>query len=269
MTPPTAPSSTRPASPSSASCSPPSSLGRFAVRSIAGEHSTGMIRTTFSALPNRRRVVVGQGGDRRRARASEQPSPPTSPPSCSGSASSPPTGAETSLGAPGVARAIAFGALAVSRRPPCSASASAGSSAAPPPPPTWLSVAIIGSQLFSVVLPAGARPYLPGTALQAAVTGTNTTDDILAPVPALLTLGAYAGLALATAMILAGRRRRLRPDRRGARRHAYVRSSTRLPSGSLTYRPGRHRGPPKRSAGPISISREPDAPARRGRRRPQ
>jgi hypothetical protein len=55
------------------------------------------------------------------------------------------------------------------------------------------------------VVPSDARPYLPGTALQAAVTG-NRTDDLLAPLPALLTLTAYAVTALVAAVVLVGRR---------------------------------------------------------------
>ena len=64
-------------------------FGSFAVRSIAGEHSTGMIRTTFAALPNRRRVVAAKAAIVA-AIAFQAASPPTSPPSWSGSASSPP-----------------------------------------------------------------------------------------------------------------------------------------------------------------------------------
>ncbi len=179
-------------------------FGSFAVRSIAGEHSTGMIRTTFAALPNRRRVVAVKAII---VAAIALPSSLAANLAAFllGQRILATTGAETSLGEPGVARAIAFGALAVSATAVLGVGLG-GILRRTAAATTLLSVAIIGSQLFSVVVPAGARPYLPGTALQAAVTGTNATDDILAPVPALLTLGAYAGLALAAAMILAGRR---------------------------------------------------------------
>jgi hypothetical protein len=178
-------------------------FGSFAVRTIAGEHATGMIRTTFAALPDRRQVVLTKA-----AVAAGLALPTTLAANLAafllGQRILASTGAETTLGAPGVARAITFGALAVS------ATAVLGvglggiirrNAAAT----TLLSVAIIGSQLFSVVVPTGARPYLPGIALQAAVTGSPSAD-LLAPVPAMLTLGAYAVAALAVAVVLVGRR---------------------------------------------------------------
>jgi hypothetical protein len=178
-------------------------FGSFAVRTIAGEHTTGMIRTTFAALPNRRRVVFAKA-----AIAAGLALPTALAANLAafllGQRILASTGAETTLGSPGVARAITFGALAVS----ATAVLGVGLGAIirrTAVATTLLSVGIIGSQLLSVVVPTGARPYLPGTALQAAVTGTRTAD-LLAPVPAMLTLGAYALAALAVAVVLVERR---------------------------------------------------------------
>jgi ABC-2 type transport system permease protein len=178
-------------------------FGSFAVRTIAGEHATGMIRTTFAALPNRRHVVLTKA-----AIVAGLALPTTLAANLAafllGQRILSSTGAETTLGAPGVVRAITFGALAVSATAVLGVGLG-GIIRRTAAATTLLSVAIIGSQLFSVVVPTGARPYLPGTALQAAVTGTRT-DDLLAPVPAMVTLGAYALAALAAAMVLVERR---------------------------------------------------------------
>ena len=179
-------------------------FGALAVRSIAGEHSTGMIRTTFAALPNRRRVVAAK------AVVAAGLALPTSVAAnlaafLLGQRILASTGAEANLGDPGVARAIAFGALAVSATAVLGVGLG-GILRRTAAATTVLSVGIIGSQILSVVVPASARPYLPGTALQAAVTGRSTADDLLAPLPALFTLSAYALTALAVAMVLVGRR---------------------------------------------------------------
>lgn len=178
-------------------------FGSFAVRTIAGEHSTGMIRTTLAALPDRRRVVLAKA-----AIAAGLALPTSLAANLAafllGQHLLASTGAGATLGDPGAARAIAFGALAVSATAVLGVGLG-GILRRTAAATTLLSVAIIGSQLFSVVVPTGARPYLPGTALQAAVTGTRT-DDLLAPVPALLTLSAYAIVALVAAMVLVDRR---------------------------------------------------------------
>lgn len=66
-------------------------------------------------------------------------------------------------------------------------------------------MAIIGTQMFADVLPDGARRLLPGVVLQATVTG-DPSPDLLAPVPALLTLSGYAALALVVAAVVVSRR---------------------------------------------------------------
>jgi hypothetical protein len=50
-----------------------------------------------------------------------------------------------------------------------------------------------------------ARKYLPGSALQASVSG-SPGSDLLQPLPGLLTLAAYAGVALALAAMSISRR---------------------------------------------------------------
>jgi hypothetical protein len=67
-----------------------------------------------------------------------------------------------------------------------------------PPAVALLVTALLGSQLLSVAIPAAARPYVPGAALQATVT-VNGGDDLLGPLAALAVLAAYAGAVLALA----------------------------------------------------------------------
>ena len=55
------------------------------------------------------------------------------------------------------------------------------------------------------MLPAGFRPYLPGTALQAAVT-VNNWEGLLRPGAAMVALGIYAAVALTGASIRMGHR---------------------------------------------------------------
>lgn len=178
-------------------------FGSFAVRSIASEHATGMIRSTYAALPHRRRVLAAKATI---VAALALPAALVANVASFllGQRILASTGAETHLGDAGVARAIVFGALAVSATAVLGVGLG-GILRRTAAATTVLSVAIIGSQLFSVVVPEGARAYLPGSALQAAVTGTPA-DDLLAPLPAILTFSAYAAVALAAAMVLVTRR---------------------------------------------------------------
>jgi hypothetical protein len=70
---------------------------------------------------------------------------------------------------------------------------------------TALSLAIIGSQLFGIALPSGARQYLPGSALQAVVT-VNHSDGLLGPAAAVLVLAGYAAVAFVVASTMIARR---------------------------------------------------------------
>jgi ABC-type transport system involved in multi-copper enzyme maturation permease subunit len=171
-------------------------LGTLAVRAITSEYSSGMIRVTFTAIPGRRGVLAAKAAILaaiaipvalvtnvasffigRQVLATKHVS--------------------MSLSQPGVTKAIVFGALAVSavtvmglglgsiiRR-------TAGAT-------TALLLTIMGSQIVGLALPAGARKYLPGTALQA-VTAVQHMDGVLSPAMGLAVMVGYAVVALAVA----------------------------------------------------------------------
>jgi ABC-2 type transport system permease protein len=171
-------------------------LGTLAVRAITNEYSSGMIRVTFTAIPGRKGVLAAKAV-------------------LLGAVAFPVAlitnvasffiarqilagkGVSMSLGQTGVIQAIVFGALAVSlvtvfglglggiiRR-------TAGAT-------TALMLATIGSQIFGIALPAGARQYLPGAVIQAIVT-VKHTSGLLAPGSAVAVLAAYAVVTLAIA----------------------------------------------------------------------
>jgi ABC-2 type transport system permease protein len=178
-------------------------LGSLAVRTITSEYSTGMIRLTFSAMPHRRRVVLAKAvmvaG---LALGSALVANLVAFVVGQGILSS--VDASTTLGAPGVTRSIVFGALAVTAATILGVGLGAimrRTAAAT----TTLAMAIIGTQMFAGVLPEGARRLLPGVVLQATVTG-DPSEDLLAPMPALLILGGYAAVALVVAAVFVSRR---------------------------------------------------------------
>ena len=59
---------------------------------------------------------------------------------------------------------------------------------------------IVGDVILGQLLPAGLRQYLPGTAVQAAIT-VHRSAGLLTPNAAIAVLGAYATIALAAALI--------------------------------------------------------------------
>ena len=65
---------------------------------------------------------------------------------------------------------------------------------------TALVLVIVGDVTLGQFLPAGLRPYLPGTALQAAVT-VNHSAGLPRPAAAIAILGIYAAIVLAAASI--------------------------------------------------------------------
>lgn len=178
-------------------------LGALAVRTITSEYGNGMIRVTFAAIPGRGGVLAAKAvilaavafpvalvanivgflvGSQILASKVDVPS----------------------LTNPDTLQAIAFGAIAVSlvavlglglggmiRR-------TAGAT-------TALMVAIIGSQLFGLVLPEVARQYLPGMAIQAMVS-VNHQPGVLHPIAGLAVLTAYALVAFRVATTLMTRR---------------------------------------------------------------
>jgi ABC-2 type transport system permease protein len=178
-------------------------LGALGVRSMTAEYTTGMIRSTFAALPARRTVLAAKaatmaalafpvglasnliGFELGQRILSEKH-------------------AQVSLGDPNVLPAVIFGAAAVSliavmgvglgaviRR-------TAGAT-------TALSLILIGGAMFGQFLPAGLRQYLPESATQAEVT-VHRSAGLLRPLTALTVLGVYAAIALWVASIRMTRR---------------------------------------------------------------
>jgi len=178
-------------------------LGALGARSVTAEYASGMIRSTFTAMPARRLVLAGKAAVvaafvfpvalvsnviafeiGQRIFAGKH--------------------LEVALGQPGVLGAIVFGAVAVSLTAVLGVGLggvirhTAGTTAA-------MAVAIVGGVTFGQLLPAGLRGYLPGTAIQAVVT-VHRSPGILAPGTAIVVLGLYAAIALAAAAIRAAHR---------------------------------------------------------------
>ncbi|MGC9963675.1 MAG: hypothetical protein ABSE47_17520 [Acidimicrobiales bacterium] len=178
-------------------------LGSLALRSVTAEYASGMIRSTFTAMPARRLVLAGKAatvaafafpvalvsnlvafGLGQRIFAAKH--------------------LQVSFSHPGVIEAILFGAVAVSLIAVIGVGLggvvrhTAGATAA-------MAVVIVGGVTFGQLLPAAWRGYLPGTALQAAVT-VHRSPGILAPGMAMVVLGLYAAITLAAASIRAAHR---------------------------------------------------------------
>jgi ABC-2 type transport system permease protein len=178
-------------------------IGSLAVRAITSEFSTGMIRVTFSAIPGRRGVMAAKAAI---LAVIAFPVALVSNVLAFLAASQVLSTKHiaSSFGDPGVIQAIVFGALAVSviaviglglggiiKR-------TAGAT-------TALSLLIIGGSIFGIALPAGARQYLPSSALQAVV-NVKSASGLLSPAMGLVVLVGYAALAFAVASNLIARR---------------------------------------------------------------
>lgn len=178
-------------------------IGALAVRSITSEYGNGMIRVTFSAIPGRSGVMAAKA-----AILAVVAFPVALVANMVGfligSQILATKVAVPSLTDPDTLRAIVFGALAVSlvsivglglggiiRR-------TAGAT-------TALSVGIIGSQLFGLVVPEVARQYLPGSVIQAMVS-VHQQPGLLTPVGGLVALLVYALVAFKVATTLMARR---------------------------------------------------------------
>ncbi len=178
-------------------------LGSLAVRSVTAEYATGMIRSTFTAMPARRLVLASKAATvavfafplalvsnviafdiGQRIFAAKH--------------------LQVSIAHPGVLGAIFLGALAVSLIVVIGVGLggvirhTAGAT-------TAMAVVIIGGVTFGQLLPAAWRGYLPGTAIQAAVT-VHRSPGILAPGTAIVVLVVYAALALGAAAMRAAHR---------------------------------------------------------------
>ena len=106
---------------------------------------------------------------------------------------------EVTLGHPGVLQAVVFGALAVSLIAVIGVGLG-GLIRHTAAATTALVLVIVGGVTLGQLLPAGLRQYVPGTALQAAVT-VNHSAGLLRPGTAVVVLGIYAAIALAAASI--------------------------------------------------------------------
>lgn len=173
-------------------------LGSLASRSVTAEYSSGMIRSTFTALPARRLVLAGKA-----AIVAAFAFPVALVSNFIAFAVGQQIFAgkhlQVSLGHPGVLGAIFFGAVAVSLIAVVGVGLgglirhTAGAT-------TAMALLIVGGVMFGQLLPASVRGYLPGTALQAAVT-VHRSSGILAPATAIVVLGVFAAMTLVVASI--------------------------------------------------------------------
>ena len=173
-------------------------LAALGVRSVTSEYSTGMIRSTFTATPTKRRVLSAKAlvtaafvfplalfadvvsfelGQRIFAAKHLQ----------------------VSLTHPGVLEAVVLGAVAVSIIAVIGVGLG-GLIRHTAAATTALVLVIVGGVTLGQFVPVGLREYLPGTALQAAVT-VNHSAGLLKPGTAIAVLGIYALIALAAASI--------------------------------------------------------------------
>jgi ABC-2 type transport system permease protein len=173
-------------------------LGALAVRTVTAEYSTGMIRSTFSAMPGRRLVLAAKA-----ATAAAFAFPVT----LIGNVAGFELGqrifagrhAAVSIGHPGVLTAMFLGAVAVSLVAVIGVGMgglirhTAGAA-------TALALIIIGGLTVGQFLPAGWREYLPGIATQAAVT-VHRSAGLLRPGTAIVVLAVYAAVALGAAAL--------------------------------------------------------------------
>jgi ABC-type transport system involved in multi-copper enzyme maturation permease subunit len=178
-------------------------LGALAVRSVTGEYSSGMIRTTFTARPARQAVLAAKAATvaaltfpvalvcnfagfevGQRILASKH--------------------ASVSLGHPGVVGAIVVGAVAISLVSVLGVGLGALIRRTAPAT-TVLTLVFIGGALFAQFAPTGVRQYLPETATQAVMTVRHSAG-LLRPGAGLAVLAGYALVALAAASLRIARR---------------------------------------------------------------
>ena len=173
-------------------------LGTLAVRTVTAEYSTGMIRSTFAAMPARRLVLAAKA-----ATAAAFAFPVT----LLGNLGGFELGqrifagrhAAVTIGHPGVLRAMVFGAVAVSLVAVIGVGVgglirhTAGAA-------TTLALIIIGGLTVGQFLPAGWRQYLPGIATQAAVT-VHRSAGLLHPGTAIMVLAVYAAITVGAASL--------------------------------------------------------------------
>jgi ABC-2 type transport system permease protein len=173
-------------------------LGALAVRTITAEYSTGMIRSTFSAMPARRLVLAAKAATMAAF---------AFPVTLLGNVAGFELGQRifagqhvaVTIGHPGVLRAMFFGAVAVSLVAVIGVGIgglirhTAGAA-------TTLALIIIGGLTVGQFLPAGWRQYMPGIATQAAVT-VHRSAGLLRPGTAIVVLAVYAAITLGAASL--------------------------------------------------------------------
>jgi hypothetical protein len=178
-------------------------LGALAVRTVTAEYSTGMIRSTFTATPARRLVLTTKAAVTAAF---------AFPVALLAAVVSFEVGQrifagkdlQVSFGHPGVLQAVVFAAIAVSLVAIIGVGLgglirhTAGAT-------TALVLVIVGGAVLGQFLPAALRQYLPGTALEAAVT-VNHSAGLLRPGTALAVLAIYAAIAMAAATIRVAQR---------------------------------------------------------------
>jgi ABC-2 type transport system permease protein len=171
-------------------------LGALAVRTVTAEYSTGMFRSTFTATPTRRLVLAAKAAVTAAF---------AFPVALLAAVVSFEVGQrvfagkhlQVSFGSPGVLQALVFAALAVSLVAIIGVGLgglirhTAGAT-------TALVLVIVGGAVLGQFLPAGLRQYLPGTALEAAVT-VHRSAGLLGPGTAIAVLCLYAVVALTAA----------------------------------------------------------------------
>jgi ABC-2 type transport system permease protein len=173
-------------------------LGTLAVRTVTAEYSTGMIRSTFSAMPARRLVLAAKA-----ATMAAFAFPVTLLGNVAGFELGQRIFASqhvaVTIGHPGVLQAMFFGAMAVSLVAVIGVGIgglirhTAGAA-------TILALIIIGGLTVGQFLPAGWRQYMPGIATQAAVT-VHRSAGLLRPGTAIVVLAVYAAITLGAASL--------------------------------------------------------------------
>jgi hypothetical protein len=179
-------------------------LGSLAVRSVTAEYASGMIRSTFTAMPARRLVLAAKA-----ATVAAFAFPVALVSNFVGFDIGQRIFAgkhlQVALGHPGVLGAIFFGAVAVVSLIAVIGVGLGGVIRHTAGATTAMAVVIVGGVTFGQLLPAAWRGYLPGTAIQAAVT-VHRSPGILAPGTAILVLAVYAAITLAAASMRAAHR---------------------------------------------------------------
>jgi hypothetical protein len=173
-------------------------LAALGVRAVTAEYVTGMIRSTFTATPTRRLVLAAKATVTAAfvfpvALLADVVSFEVGQRIFTGKH------LQVTFAHPGVLQAVLFGALAVSFIAIIGVGLG-GLIRHTAAATTALVLVIVGGVTLGQLLPAGLRQYVPGTALQAAVT-VNHSAGLLKPGAAVAVLGIYAAIALAAASI--------------------------------------------------------------------